>query len=240
MRLKMNWLIVAGIASVAAGDVNLEFRTAQAHYFVGETVLVDLYAVSDDPGSNQALAAIEAIITWPSPSLELVGIAGGGEAALIFEGFSVLGSAGLNESDPPADGDGLYTALASLGTPALASPAGLRITTLEFLAVAPDPAAAFTIEETGGTPTRRTIVYSGTVPNLDITGTLTGTIVEITPFVCGPADVNQDGVLDFFDVQLFLQSFDDMEPLADFALPLGTFDFFDVLVFLQAFANGCS
>lgn len=54
-----------------------------------------------------------------------------------------------------------------------------------------------------------------------------------------PADWNNDGVLDFFDVQGFLAGFAAMNPRADINND-GVFDFFDVQAFLQSFANGCS
>lgn len=57
------------------------------------------------------------------------------------------------------------------------------------------------------------------------------------PVVCA-ADMNDDGSLDFFDVQAFLAAFAAHDPAADFVAD-GAFDFFDVQVFLQSFANGC-
>lgn len=53
-----------------------------------------------------------------------------------------------------------------------------------------------------------------------------------------PGDFNSDGVLNFFDVQGFLQAFSTEDPAADYA-PDGLYNFFDVQAFLQAFANGC-
>lgn len=46
------------------------------------------------------------------------------------------------------------------------------------------------------------------------------------------------GVLDFFDVQAFLQAFSSSNPIADVNNDL-VLDFFDVQTFLQAFAAGC-
>ncbi len=51
-------------------------------------------------------------------------------------------------------------------------------------------------------------------------------------------DFTNDGVLDFFDVQFFLQAFSSHDPVADLTND-GLFDFFDVQAFLQAFSNGC-
>jgi hypothetical protein len=55
--------------------------------------------------------------------------------------------------------------------------------------------------------------------------------------VC-PADFNGDGVLDFFDVQAFLDAFSANDPSADFTHD-GVFDFFDVQEFLAVFSAGC-
>ncbi|MBX3323034.1 MAG: hypothetical protein KF757_08605 [Phycisphaeraceae bacterium] len=53
-----------------------------------------------------------------------------------------------------------------------------------------------------------------------------------------PADVNGDGVLNFFDIQHFLAAFSSGNPAADFNGD-GTLDFFDVQLFLGLFAAGC-
>ncbi len=51
-------------------------------------------------------------------------------------------------------------------------------------------------------------------------------------------DFNSDGVLNFFDAQIFLGYFAAQNPLADLVND-GIFDFFDVQAFLSAFAAGC-
>lgn len=52
------------------------------------------------------------------------------------------------------------------------------------------------------------------------------------------ADLNDDRILDFFDVSAFLDAFGMQDPVADFTGD-GVLDFFDVSAFLQAFAAGC-
>lgn len=52
-----------------------------------------------------------------------------------------------------------------------------------------------------------------------------------------PADLNNDGTLDFFDVSAFLSAFSAQNPIADFNND-GVFNFFDVSAFLSAFSNG--
>lgn len=68
----------------------------------------------------------------------------------------------------------------------------------------------------------RVIVIRGFTPDCDI-----------------PANINRDCLLDFFDVQLFLQSFAAGEALGDFNHD-GVFDFFDAQAFLNSFAQGCN
>lgn len=53
-----------------------------------------------------------------------------------------------------------------------------------------------------------------------------------------PADLNNDGLRDFFDVQAFLQAFSGASPLADFTHD-GMLDFFDVQAFLNLYSAGC-
>jgi len=52
------------------------------------------------------------------------------------------------------------------------------------------------------------------------------------------ADLNGDGVLDFFDISAFLTAFMDQNPNGDFNND-NVFDFFDISAFLAAFTAGC-
>jgi hypothetical protein len=52
------------------------------------------------------------------------------------------------------------------------------------------------------------------------------------------ADLNADGVLNFFDVSTFLNAYNAQDPIADFTND-GVFNFFDVSAFLNAFNAGC-
>lgn len=53
-----------------------------------------------------------------------------------------------------------------------------------------------------------------------------------------PADLNGDGLLNFFDVSAFLTAFNNQNPIADFNND-GLFNFFDISAFLSAFTQGC-
>ncbi|MGV6815041.1 MAG: cytochrome c peroxidase [Phycisphaerales bacterium] len=71
-------------------------------------------------------------------------------------------------------------------------------------------------------------------------------VAQIMPFcsmttscaIACPADLNDDGTLDFFDVSAFLTAFTTADPAADFNGD-GNFNFFDVSAFLNSFAAGC-
>ena len=52
------------------------------------------------------------------------------------------------------------------------------------------------------------------------------------------ADLNYDGVLNFFDISLFLNAYNASDPIADFNGD-GVFNFFDVSLFLNAYNAGC-
>lgn len=54
-----------------------------------------------------------------------------------------------------------------------------------------------------------------------------------------PADLNNDGELNFFDVSAFIDAYNTQDPVADFAEPFGEFNFFDVSAFIAAFNAGC-
>ena len=56
--------------------------------------------------------------------------------------------------------------------------------------------------------------------------------------VCCPFDLQCDGILDFFDVQIYLQWFADEDPRADMNAD-GVLDCFDVQIYLGGFSAGC-
>lgn len=55
---------------------------------------------------------------------------------------------------------------------------------------------------------------------------------------CSIADLNADGIIDFFDISEFLALFSAQDPIADFT-DNGIWDFFDVSSFIQAYSAGC-
>ncbi len=54
-----------------------------------------------------------------------------------------------------------------------------------------------------------------------------------------PADLNTDGVLNFFDLAAYLALFTNSDPAADLAPPFGVLNFFDLSAYLVLFNAGC-
>ncbi len=177
-----------GWAVPALANINLEFRPPSQNVVTGNTANIGLYAVSDDE-TDQLLMSAQVIIAWDPSFLQLLGIDHTGAVPLESSEFPANDPFNLNEVVPPQDGDGLYVALAPLGDPVAATPEGTLLTTFQFLTLAETPQTAVDILECAGDPEGHTIVYDGTVPNLDVTGTLTGAIVVI---VSGPVPVALD------------------------------------------------
>jgi hypothetical protein len=166
-------------ASPARANIDLEFRPQQQTVLVGEAVALGLYAVSDNDMTNQSFAAIQAIFQWDPGHLRLLGLDETGSVDLLSSGFTVNDPFGLNEAIPPQDGDGLYLALAFLGDPIDATPQGTLVTTFQFEALSLAEETLVDLLPTGGDPPGETIVFDGTVPNLDVTGELRGATVRI-------------------------------------------------------------
>lgn len=54
-----------------------------------------------------------------------------------------------------------------------------------------------------------------------------------------PADLTSDGIVNFFDIAAFIQSFNAGEPSADVAVPFGSLNFFDISAYIGLFNAGC-
>lgn len=83
------------------------------------------------------------------------------------------------------------------------------------------------------------VVLTLSADAITIATTLGASITATGVNVSCPADWNNDGQLNFFDVQAYLNDFSAQIPRADLA-PDGQFNFFDVQVFLSLFSAGCS
>ncbi len=85
------------------------------------------------------------------------------------------------------------------------------------------------------------VTHAEGISEIWITNSSGGIEVDHLQYVVGDvcrADLNQDGTLDFFDVQAFLNAFSSQQSIADFNNDT-LFNFFDVQAFLSEFSAGC-
>jgi hypothetical protein len=54
-----------------------------------------------------------------------------------------------------------------------------------------------------------------------------------------PADFNNDGLVNFFDISAFIAAYNAQSPDADIAAPFGTWNFFDIAAFIADYNAGC-
>ncbi|NNF43055.1 MAG: hypothetical protein HKN62_08390, partial [Phycisphaerales bacterium] len=169
-------LTVGGLGSAATADVNLEFRTETPIVAVGDVVGIQLYAVSDD-GGKQGVSAIDAIFTWDPAVLDLLGVVEGpvGSAGFLED------PGGVNETIPPADGDGLLIYFAPLSTPLQATPEGTLVATLEFFAHSDAKLTTIDLIPEAGDPVMSTRVFDDKAAGTNILGTIAGTEVVVLP-----------------------------------------------------------
>jgi subtilisin family serine protease len=67
-------------------------------------------------------------------------------------------------------------------------------------------------------------------------------LADSLPIIANPhclVDLNGDGMIDFADIQIFLEAFASEESLADMNND-GNYDFFDIQIFLAMFGEGCT
>jgi hypothetical protein len=219
------------VSSAAHANINLEYRPVDVVVEVGETAHIGLYAVWDG-GENDSFSAMDVIFTWDPQYFQFLEIDDTGGPGLLLSEIPYPHPSGLNEADPPQDGDGLYIAWAPLGDPVQATMEGVLVTTFLFdaLQVTPSTEVGF-LEEWGSDPVYYTRVIDGVIPGLDITGALIGTSVEIV-LPC-PGDLNDDRVVNTADLLALLGEWGQPDSPADIDGD-GDVDTADLLILLAA------
>jgi hypothetical protein len=174
------------------------------------------------------VSAANVILAWDPAALRLVNHHGVGAVTLLSSGFPP-DPFDLNELPLPQDGDGIYIALAPLGSPVMASTSGALLRTFQFELLAASGDSVVAVLDSAGSPPGETIVFDGESPNLDVTGLLGAAVVRVG---CG-GDLTGDGLVDLSDLGQVLQSFglnangdsdgDGDTDLADLALVLSNY-----------------
>lgn len=152
----------------AAQTVDLSLSPPLTVASVGEHVELQLW-VHSSTLLDLDYAAIDAVLDYDPNFLLLAGVDDTlADEPWFFSGF-LPEPDGINAD--LTDGDALYTALCGPGTPATATPAGERVTTLRFIALQETPGTSVSFHPSLGT-FGVTEVYDYHVPG----GTLTGDI----------------------------------------------------------------
>lgn len=180
----ISWVVVMGACAPAHALIGVELRAVAAQANVGEQVRIGVFALAED-GPVELFSAVQVILAWSPAHLRLAGVSQSGATPLLASGFPSPDAFGLNETNPPQDGLGLYVAFAPLGNPSPAIPAGTLLTTLLFEALSPTPGTSVSIIDHAGSPEGSTVVYDGLVPNRDVTGVLGGPVNIVIPAPAG-------------------------------------------------------
>jgi hypothetical protein len=207
-RLAITALAVSLLATTAFADstIALSLVGPTAPVVVNQTIDVKLRATQEAPTFvGQNFVALDCILQWNPADLKLLGLTSTGSVPLLSSYFPTPTNdyTGINEVSPPQDGTGLYYALAQLGNPVQVSTVGVQVTTFRFKVLRPFTSSTVAIlPELTVTVPADTAVYDGTVPGLDVRGTLSGTVVVQTP-PC-PADIDHSGSVDGADLATLL------------------------------------
>lgn len=181
--VEVSILVMLFVTLAGRAEINLELRIDNNLIYQYDNISIGLYAVSDDPYENQSFSAMDVIFGWDPYYLDLHGTNDNGGVPLLYSGFPIPDPYNLNESDPPADGDGMYTAWTLPGNPIYATPEGILVTSWDFYAEQWTLLQGTTIDilTYGGNPLGYTVVYDGDIPGKDVTGILTGITIDILP-----------------------------------------------------------
>lgn len=218
-------------AAAAPGEVDLSWAPQPRTIAAGVTFEINLIATADMPGGqDQAVSAMDVIVSWNPAALELIGIVDVDPPIWWVSGFLPDPELdGLNNTF--ADGNALYTALANPG-PANAphaTPDGLTVVTFRFVSLAETDPTQIVIEPSLG-DFSVTRVFGTDFPNQNVTGDLSNALVTIVP----PSECDGDGGYDLREFQRFQACFTGtLEPSETPAYPpapalcCSTFDYDD-------------
>ncbi len=166
-------LVIAG--AMANANVNLDFRPDSQTVAVGDIVSVEVYAVSDSL-ANQGFSAGDLLVTWDTAYLNPISYTNAGAGYPWGNSGFIFPT--LNGS--LSDGSAEWSFERQLfGAIPQATPAGLKLTTLRFTAVAPTTQTTVSMPAAFGG--RNTRIFDPFVPNTNIVGTRdSGAFVAIT------------------------------------------------------------
>ena len=181
-------LTAAALGTTASADsIGLVLQPAAPMVRAGSIIEVRLLVRKYAQGpwaapQAQSFLALDVIAGWDPAKLEFLGITSTGSIPMLFSYLpnSSQDYTGLNEANPPRDGDLFYTGATPLGQARNVSESDARVTTFRFKALA----GSWTSTDITLIPDRtiatytETVVYDGTVPGLGVTGPLTNATIQ--------------------------------------------------------------
>jgi hypothetical protein len=203
--------LTAALAVPAMADVHLSFSAVPGGTQAGDTFTVTLRAVGDGVAPEN-VTGVSAVFGWDPGHVSLVSWTGNGDLPFSV-GMLFPEGTGINEADPPADGDAFVVGFGGpsdiLTVPAKGS---VEIGTLEFRACTETKATAIDIIAAAGPDDLVRSSVFGDEPGEEVTGSLVGTTVQVVGSAqCGevedpcPADVTGDNDVNVEDIiRLFL------------------------------------
>ena len=210
----LHWSVLSRATLLAAIATGCFAASAQAQSIVdlqlvgpatpiipGQIFDVKLRAAPQDPTLAASFVAIDCIVGWNPADVKFLSISTTGSTPL---SSSYLPSpandyTGVNEANPPADGNLLYYALTSLGNPRAVPAAGVQVVTFRFESVGLFTSTSISvIDNLTATYLTETIVYDGVVPGVDDFGI--GYAATVTQLDCSTIfwyrDSDSDGAGD--------------------------------------------
>ena len=186
--------LLLGAQVRADSQINLSLVGPVGNVTTNQTIDVKLRATRQPIASfiGDGFVAIDMVLGWDPADLQLLGLTQSGSVQLLSSQFPSPASdyTGINEVNPPADGDALYSAFAPLGNPVLVPLNGVQVTTFRFRVKRHFETTQVRILPTlTRLATADTAVYDSTIPGLNVLGSLSNATVT-TP--CA-TDADGDG-----------------------------------------------
>ena len=179
----LHWSVLSRATLLAAIATGCFAASAQAQSIVdlqlvgpatpiipGQIFDVKLRAARQDPTLAASFVAIDCIVGWNPADVKFLSISTTGSTPLSSSYLPTPANdyTGVNEANPPADGNLLYYALTSLGNPRAVPAAGVQVVTFRFESVGLFTSTSISvIDNLTATYPTETIVYDGVVPGVD-------------------------------------------------------------------------
>lgn len=183
----LRWALVAvggALANTpATGAINVSLVPSASSVSVGEAFGMDVWATTSS-GAAEGLLSFQVIFSWQSAVVQLMGFNNVGGPSYTALGF-LNDPYGLNRTPtittPPTDGDAILIGLGPFGSSITVPAGGLRLSTLRFTALSESAFSPIDVLASAGSPVGTTAVFGAGGPNIDVTGMLVGSGMQIVP-----------------------------------------------------------